>query len=67
MSWEERRLLYIPELWMSYNSAWGSLKKTWRRFKIAKAQWDGDECIRCLERVRELREGMGLEDEETCF
>jgi hypothetical protein len=61
MSWDERAMLYIPELRMTYNQAWGSLKKTWRKFKIAKAQGDGEESIRCLERVRELREGMGLD------
>ena len=67
MSWEERQLQYIPELRETYGQAWGSLKKTWKAFYIARNQGDGEKCIKLLERIQEIREAMGLEDEGTYF
>ena len=67
MSWEERQMQYIPELRCTYGQAWDSHKMTWKAFYIARDQGNGDVCMKLLERVREIRGAMGLEDVGTYF
>lgn len=64
MEANERNMIYIPELGMSYGSAWSSLKKSWRQLKYCLKIGDYERVEMLKERISNIRAAMGLENQE---
>ena len=67
MDHEERNSIYIPELQMTWGSAWSALCKGWQGFSAARRTGDSERIDMLLDRITAIRESMGLEDEGTYY
>jgi len=67
MDHEERNSIYIPELQMTWGSAWSALRKSWQGFYAARRTGDSESIDTLLERITMIRKYMGLEDGGTYY
>jgi hypothetical protein len=67
MDYAERNAIYVPELRMCWGAGWGALKSTWKSFYTARRVGDNETATMMLERISDIRDAMGLENEGTYF
>ncbi len=67
MDHEERNSIYIPELQLTWGSAWPALRKSWQGFYAARRTGDNQRIDMLLECITMIRESMGLEDGGTYY
>ncbi|MGC2685552.1 MAG: hypothetical protein WA323_27155, partial [Candidatus Nitrosopolaris sp.] len=59
-----RNNIYISELAMTMGQAWGSLKKSWKLFKLALRERDHERVEELKNRISHIRAAMDVENEE---
>ena len=59
MDQEERNNIYIPELQMTWGSAWSALPKSWQAFYAARRTVDSEGIDMLLERITMIKKCMG--------
>jgi hypothetical protein len=64
MDARERNSIFIKELGMTMGSAWGALKKSRARYKLALRNGDYDRVEELKARISKLRTHMGIQNEE---
>lgn len=61
MDWQERNMIYTPELQMTWSGAWSALKKSWKLLKQALKEGNYERAEELKMRITKIRTEMGLE------
>jgi hypothetical protein len=60
----ERNMIYVPEFGCTLGQCWGSLRKAWVQLRVALRNGDFERVEMLKERIYNLRESMGIPNEE---